>query len=449
MDHIQVNIDHLKNFISKDQVYAFRDEIKGHIDAINNKTGKGKDFLGWADLPEHLDDALLSAIEKSAQKLASCSEIVVVTGIGGSYLGARAVIDALNKQFANIVPGDKPIILYAGQNIGEDYLTELLEVLNQKDYSIVVISKSGTTTEPAIAFRILKNHLEAKYGREEAVSRIVAITDKEKGALKELANKEGYSTFIVPDDVGGRYSVLTPVGLLPIAAAGFNIRELVRGAVDMRKLVLNNTDMDSNPVMLYAAARNALYRQGKTIEIMVSYLPNLYYLTEWWKQLFGESEGKENKGIFPAGVGFTTDLHSMGQYIQEGLRNIFETVISVEKTKYSLLIPEDQLNADKLNYLAGRNIDQVNKMAELGTLIAHVDGGVPNIRLSIPEVNEYYLGQLIYFFEMSCAVSGYILGVNPFDQPGVEAYKKNMFALLGKPGFEKETEAINKRIKDD
>ncbi len=359
------------------------------------------------------------------------------------------MIDALNKQFANIVPGDKPIILYAGQNIGEDYLTELLEVLNQKDYSIVVISKSGTTTEPAIAFRILKNHMEAKYGREEAVSRIVAITDKEKGALKELANKEGYSTFIVPDDVGGRYSVLTPVGLLPVAAAGFNIRELVRGAVDMRKLVLNNTDMDSNPVMLYAAARNALYRQGKTIEIMVSYMPNLYYLTEWWKQLFGESEGKENKGIFPAGVGFTTDLHSMGQYIQEGLRNIFETVISVEKTKYSLLIPEDNLNADRLNYLAGRNIDQVNKMAELGTLIAHVDGGVPNIRLSIPEVNEYYLGQLIYFFEMSCAVSGYILGVNPFDQPGVEAYKKNMFALLGKPGFEKETEAINKRIKND
>jgi len=449
MDHIQVNIDHLKNFISKDQVYALSDEITGHLNSINNKTGKGNDFLGWADLPEQLDNVFLSTVEKSAQKLASCSEIVVVTGIGGSYLGARAVIDALNNQFVNIVPGDKPFILYAGQNLGEDYLTELLEVLNQKEYSIVVISKSGTTTEPAIAFRILKNHLEAKYGREEAVSRIIAITDKEKGALKELADKEGYSTFIVPDDVGGRYSVLTPVGLIPIAAAGFNIRELVRGAVDMRKLALNNTDMDSNPVMLYAAARNALYRQGKTIEIMVSYLPNLYYLTEWWKQLFGESEGKENKGIFPAGVGFTTDLHSMGQYIQEGLRNIFETVISVEKTKHSLLIPEDKLNADKLNYLAGRNIDQVNKMAELGTLIAHVDGGVPNIRLSIPEVNEYCLGQLIYFFEMSCAVSGYILGVNPFDQPGVEAYKKNMFALLEKPGFEKETEAIKKRIKNE
>ena len=449
MENISLNIDHLKSFVSKEEMYSFRDEIKTHLKALINKTGQGNNFLGWVDLPEQLNNTLLSTVEKSAQKLASCSEIVVVTGIGGSYLGARAVIDALNHQFANIVPGDKPLILYAGQNIGEDYLSELLEVLNQKDYSIIVISKSGTTTEPAIAFRILKNHLEAKYGREEAVSRIVAITDKEKGALKELADDEGYSTFVVPDDVGGRYSVLTPVGLLPIAAAGFDIKELVRGAADMRELVLNNTDMDSNPVMLYAAARNALYRQGKTIEIMVSYLPNLYYLTEWWKQLFGESEGKENKGIFPAGVGFTTDLHSMGQYIQEGLRNIFETVLSVEKTKHSLLIPEDEVNADNLNYLAGRNLDQVNKMAELGALIAHIDGGVPNIRISIPEVNEYYLGQMIYFFEMSCAVSGYILGVNPFDQPGVEAYKKNMFALLGKPGFEKETKAINKRIKND
>jgi glucose-6-phosphate isomerase len=338
------------------------------------------------------------------------------------------------------------MVIYAGQNIGEDYLTELLQVLDSKDYSIVVISKSGTTTEPAIAFRILKNHLKAKYGNKEAASRIVAITDKEKGALKELAVKEGYTSFIVPDDVGGRYSVLTPVGLLPVAAAGFDIKEVVRGAVDMRMSVMNNFDIKTNPVMLYAAARNALYRKGKTTEIMVSYLPNLYYLTEWWKQLYGESEGKENKGIFPAGVGFTADLHSMGQYIQEGLRNIFETVLSVEQTKHSLLIPEDDLNADKLNYLAGRNIDQVNKMAELGTLIAHVDGGVPNIRISIPQINEYYIGQLIYFFEMACAVSGYILDVNPFDQPGVEAYKKNMFALLGKPGFEEETAAIKKRI---
>ena len=446
MDHIRVNIDHLQNFISKEEVYAFSNEIKDHLKSLIDKTGKGNDFLGWIDLPAELDEAFLASVKASAEILSADSKIIVVIGIGGSYLGARAVIDALNHQFTALLTGNHPLVVYAGQNIGEDYLTELMVVLDQNDYSIVVISKSGTTTEPAIAFRILKNHLEAKYGKEESVKRIVAITDEEKGALKEVANKEGYKTFIVPDDVGGRYSVLTPVGLLPIATAGFDISELVRGATDMRELVLNNRNIDKNPVMLYAAARNALYRMGKTTEIMVSYLPNLYYMTEWWKQLYGESEGKENKGIFPAGVGFTTDLHSMGQYIQDGLRNIFETVISVEKTKHALLIPEDDMNADKLNYLAGRKLDQVNKMAELGTLIAHVDGGVPNIRISMPEVNEYYLGQLIYFFEMGCAVSGYILDVNPFDQPGVEAYKKNMFALLGKPGFEEETAAIKKRI---
>jgi glucose-6-phosphate isomerase len=448
MDHITVHIDHLKDFVSHDEVTSFQSEIIKHLEAITTKTGKGNEFLGWVDLPEELDDSILSSIEEYAQKLANCSEVIVAAGIGGSYLGARAMIDALNNQFAALLPGKNPLIIYAGHNIGEDYLTELLQVLDSKEYSIVVISKSGTTTEPAIAFRLLKNHLEAKYGKEEAASRIVAITDKEKGALKELAIKEGYKSFIVPDDVGGRYSVLTPVGLLPVAAAGFNIKEMVRGAVDMRKTVLNNPDIETNPVMLYAAARNALYRKGKTTEIMVSYLPNLYYLTEWWKQLYGESEGKENKGIFPAGVGFTTDLHSMGQYIQDGLRNIFETVLSVDQTKYKLLIPEDELNADKLNYLAGRNIDQVNKMAELGTLFAHIDGGVPNIRISIPKINEYYLGQLVYFFELACAVSGYILDVNPFDQPGVEAYKNNMFALLGKPGFEEETAAIKKRINE-
>ncbi|MCD4725429.1 MAG: glucose-6-phosphate isomerase [Bacteroidales bacterium] len=447
MGNIQVILDKLEGFMSQDQIFSFHEEINRHFESIRSKTGKGNDFLGWVDLPELSGDDLLSSIEDSAYTLAACSEIIVVTGIGGSYLGARAVIDALNHQFASLLSGRKsPLILYAGHNIGEDYLTELLDILDQRDYSIIVISKSGTTTEPAIAFRILKNHLEGKYGKEEAVSRIIAITDKEKGALKELADKEGYPTFVVPDDVGGRYSVLTSVGLLPIAAAGYNIRELLKGAGDMKKLIMGSGAMDSNPAALYVAARNALYRQGKTIEIMVSYQPKLYYLTEWWKQLFGESEGKENKGIFPAGVGFTTDLHSMGQYIQEGLRNIFETVLSVEKTEHSLLIPENKDNADSLNYLAGRHIDQVNKMAELGTSIAHVDGGVPNIRISIPEVNEYYLGQLIYFFEMSCALSGYILDVNPFDQPGVEAYKKNMFALLGKPGFEEETAAIRKRI---
>ena len=446
---ISIDFKYTQDFISNDEINALEEEIRNHLKSLTEKTGKGNDFLGWIDLPAELDETFLSSIQNSAKKLASFSEVIVVIGIGGSYLGARAVIDAMNHQFASLLPGDNPLVLYAGQNIGEDYLVQLLEVLDKKDYSLIVISKSGTTTEPAIAFRILKNHLEEKYGKEESVSRIVAITDKDRGALKEVANKEGYTTYIVPDDVGGRYSVLTPVGLLPIAAAGFNIQELVRGASEMRDLILNETEMDKNPVMLYAAARNALYRKGKTTEIMVSYLPNLYYMTEWWKQLYGESEGKENKGIFPAGVGFTTDLHSMGQYIQEGLRNIFETVISVGKTQHNLLIPEDEGNADKLNYLAGRNIDQVNKMAELGTLIAHVDGGVPNIRITVPQVNEYYLGQLIYFFEMACAVSGYILGVNPFDQPGVEAYKKNMFALLGKPGFEEDTKAINKRIENE
>ena len=448
MDYINIDIKQLDGFIAREEIDGFKGEILEHIDAIKNKTGKGNDFLGWIDLPDEIDESLFSALEKTAGVLIKKSELVVVTGIGGSYLGARAVIDALNHSFAGLLPRDYPLVIYAGHNIGEDYHAELMEVLDQMDYSVIVISKSGTTTEPAIAFRLLKAHLEDKYGREEARKRIIAITDKEKGALKEVANKEGYPTYVVPDDVGGRYSVLTPVGLLPIAAAGFNIRELVRGAADMRKLVLSNTIMEENPVMLYAAARNALYRHRKTTEIMVSYLPNLYFLTEWWKQLYGESEGKEHKGIFPAGVNFTTDLHSMGQYIQDGLRNIFETVISVEKTRHSLHIPKDELNADKLNYLAGRKLDQVNKMAELGTAIAHVDGGVPNIRIIMPEINEYYLGQLVYFFEMACAVSGYILDVNPFDQPGVEAYKKNMFALLGKPGFEKETEALKKRINE-
>ena len=449
MQFISVNTRHLKGFVTKDDINGFQKEILDHLNAIKNKTGRGNDFLGWVDLPVEIHDGLFSSLEETARELIRKSELVVVTGIGGSYLGARAVIDALNHSFAALLPRDYPLLVYAGHNIGEDYHAELLEALDQMDYSVIVISKSGTTTEPAIAFRLLRDHLETKYGSEEARKRIIAITDKEKGALKELANKEGYPTYVVPDDVGGRYSVLTPVGLLPIAASGFNIRELVRGAVDMRRLVLNNTSMEENPVMLYAAARNALYRKGKTTEIMVSYLPKLFFLTEWWKQLYGESEGKENKGIFPAGVSFTTDLHSMGQYIQEGLRNIFETVISVEKTRHELLIPEDEMNADRLNYLAGRRLDQVNKMAELGTTLAHIDGGVPNIQITLPEINEYYLGQLIYFFEMACAVSGYILDVNPFDQPGVEAYKKNMFALLGKPGFEKETESLMKRVHEN
>lgn len=446
MNTIQVDLSYLHDFLTQDEIFCFGDEISSHIRSLVEKTGSGNEFLGWLDLPVSMDKKLPETINKSARRLAGQSEVLVVTGIGGSYLGARAVIDALSHHFAGLLPRDYPLVLYAGQNVAEDYMAELLDVLDEMDYSVVVISKSGTTTEPAIAFRILKNHLEGKYGKEEAVKRIIAITDREKGALKELAIKEGYETFVVPDDVGGRYSVLTPVGLLPIAAAGFDIEALLQGAGDMREYVLNHQDMGTNPVMRYAAARNALYRKGKTTEIMVGYQPNLYYLTEWWKQLYGESEGKEHKGIFPAGVSFTTDLHSMGQYIQDGLRNIFETVISVGSTRHRLPIPDDAMDADRLNYLAGRKIDEVNKMAEFGTLIAHIDGGVPNIRITVPAINEYYLGQLIWFFEMACAVSGYILGINPFDQPGVEAYKKNMFALLGKPGFEKETEALRKRI---
>lgn len=337
-------------------------------------------------------------------------------------------------------------MVYAGQNIGEDYTAELLDLLSNKDFSVVVISKSGTTTEPAIAFRLLKELLEKKYPAAEVKDRIVAITDASKGALRTLADREGYQTYVIPDDVGGRYSVLTPVGLLPIAIAGLDIEQLVKGAVDMETATAPGVAYDQNPSTLYAAVRNLLYQKGKTTEILVNYHPKLHFLAEWWKQLYGESEGKENKGIFPAAVDFTTDLHSMGQWIQEGERNIFETVISVEGANRKLEVPSDKDDLDGLNYLAGKRIDEVNKMAELGTLVAHVDGGVPNIRISVPQLNEYYIGQLIFFFEKACGISGYVLGVNPFDQPGVEAYKKNMFALLGKPGFEKETEALRKRI---
>ncbi|MCD4774149.1 MAG: glucose-6-phosphate isomerase [Bacteroidales bacterium] len=417
---------------------TFQNEIKTHFQSIINKTGKGNDFLGWVDLPNEISDDLINKIEADAAKIKKLAKLFVVIGIGGSYLGARAVIEALSHNFNSILPEKEfPQILYAGQNIGEDYLADLLDVLDKNDYALAVISKSGTTTEPALAFRLLKNHLEEKYGKDGASERIIAITDKEKGALKQLSDKENYSTYVVPDDVGGRYSVLTPVGLLPVAVAGFNIRKLINGAKEMREFILSDLTSLNNPVALYAATRNALYRKGKTTEIMVNYQPALFYLTEWWKQLYGESEGKENKGIFPAGVSFTTDLHSMGQYIQEGLRNIFETVLSVENQKRTLKIPKVEEDLDKLNYLAGRRIDEVNKNAELGTTLAHVDGGVPNIKITIDKIDEENLGQLIYFYEMACAVSGYILDVNPFDQPGVEAYKKNMFALLGKPGFEK------------
>ncbi len=448
MSSLKLNISNLRQFVSLDEIKSYQKKVDAAHIALTEKSGLGNDFLGWVDIPTEIDQNLLSEISSLAANLRAKAEILVVVGIGGSYLGARAIIEALKHNFDFLLPtSGKPLVLYAGQNLSEDYMADLLEVLDRHDYAINVISKSGTTTEPAVTFRIIKNHIEAKYGSEEAASRIVATTDKARGALKQLAGEEGYKTFIVPDDVGGRYSVLTPVGLFPIAMAGFNSGELVQGAAAMRKMVLSKTSIDENPAALYAAARNALYDKGKLVEIMVNYQPNLYYFTEWWKQLYGESEGKEGKGIFPAGVINTTDLHSMGQYIQEGERRIFETVLSVEKPKASVTIPEDESNLDKLNYISGKNLHFVNQMAEAGTTLAHIDGDVPNMQISIPEVNEYNLGQLIYFYEFACGLSGYMLGVNPFDQPGVEAYKKNMFALLGKPGFEKETEAIRKRIK--
>ena len=392
-----------------------------------------------------MDGNLVADIENTARELRKKSDLFVVVGIGGSYLGARAVIEALQNHFAPLT-GEKPLIVYAGHNMSEDYLHELMAVLDRKDYSLAVISKSGTTTEPAIAFRILKQHIINKYGEQEAASRIVAITDKAKGALKQLANVKGYKTYIVPDDVGGRFSVLTPVGLLPIAMAGIDIRQLLAGAVEIEKLCKSNPTLNGNMVSEYAVVRDLLYRMGKTNEIMVNYEPRLVYFSEWWKQLFGESHGKDGKGIFPASVTFSTDLHSMGQYLQDGIRNLFETVISVENSNHELRIPFENEDLDQLNYIAGKRISEVNHKAELGTMLAHVDGGVPVMRIVIPEVSAFELGQLIYFFEMACALSGYMLEVNPFDQPGVEAYKKNMFALLGKKGYEAQTEALNKRL---
>jgi glucose-6-phosphate isomerase len=449
MNSLKVDISKVLSGLSEKDIFDFQKSIDESFQKIINKTGKGNDFLGWVDLPVEIDSNEISRIKEKAKFIQQNAEILVVIGIGGSYLGARAVIEALKHNFDFLLPANsrkKTIVLYAGQNLSEDYLADLTEILDHRSYAINVISKSGTTTEPAVTFRILKNHIEAKYGKENAAARIVATTDKAKGALKQLADSEGYTTFVVPDNVGGRYSVLTPVGLFPVAVAGFDITELIKGATDMRQELMSGSSLDGNPAALYAAARNALYAQDKFVEILVSYQPNLYYFTEWWKQLYGESEGKEGKGIFPAGVINTTDLHSMGQYIQEGKRQIFETVLSVEKPTKTLKIPSDESNLDKLNYIAGKNLHFVNQMAEKGTALAHLDGEVPNLRISIPEINEYYLGQLIYFYEFACALSGYILNINPFDQPGVEAYKKNMFALLGKPGFEKETEAIRKRI---
>ena len=447
MSKIGISIDNIYSFVSKKEIEAYNGEIKSNINALINKTGKGNDFLGWVNLPSSITDAQLKDIEQTAAGFKKNIEICVVVGIGGSYLGAKAVNDALMNNFEFLKEKkENPLMIFAGHNIGEDYIYELLELLDKKSYGIVVISKSGTTTEPALAFRILKNHLESKIGKEKAKSKIIAVTDGNKGALKQLATTEGYKTYAIPDDVGGRYSVLTPVGLVPLAVCGHNIRNLVKGAVDMEKLVTSETDLFKNPSALYAAARNVLYKKGKKIEILVNYNNKLHYVSEWWKQLYGESEGKDGLGIYPASVDNSSDLHSMGQYIQEGERTLFETVISVKNTKNNVKVPKDNEDLDKLNFLAGKRVDEVNKMAELGTVLAHIDGNVPNIKVEMEELSEYCLGQLIYFFELACGISGYMLGVNPFDQPGVEAYKKNMFALLEKPGFEEETKKIKARL---
>lgn len=432
-DIVKVNVESCTNFVSFNDIQSFSPGVLYANEALENKTGLGKDYLGWMTLPSDITDDLVDQIQFAAEKMAEKSEVIVVIGIGGSYLGARAVIDALSDNFHYLKRNRAtPIVVYAGNNLGEDYHYDLLKALDKYDYSVIVISKSGTTTEPALAFRLLKNHLENKYSVPDARSRIIAITDKSKGALRKLATREGYKTFVIPDDVGGRYSVLTPVGLMPIAAAGINIKNIIKGAIEMEKYLSAQKDLFANPANLYAATRNALYRKGHYIEILATYTPSLQYFIEWWKQLFGESEGKEHKGIYPAGVTLTTDLHSMGQLIQEGARNIFETVIKVQTSNSTLLIPDSPDNADEMNYLAGKKMSYVNEKAMEGTLMAHVDGGVPNIVVTIPELNERYLGQLIYFYEKACAVSGYLLGVNPFNQPGVEAYKKNMFKLLGK-----------------
>jgi glucose-6-phosphate isomerase len=445
---LSLDLSKVKPILNDSEVLNLQSMVREAHNMVHNGTGAGNDFLGWVDLPVNYDKNEFSRIKKAAEKIKSNSDVLIVIGIGGSYLGARAAIESLTHTFYNILPKGKrttPQIYFAGNNISSTYVTELLEAIEGLDVSVNIISKSGTTTEPAVAFRIFKDYIEKKYGKEGAKERIFATTDKARGALKSLADAEGYETFVIPDDVGGRYSVLTAVGLLPIAVAGINIDEMMKGAADSRE-AYSNADINSNDAYKYAAARNALYRKGKVTEILVNYEPALHYFNEWWKQLYGESEGKDNKGILPAAVDFSTDLHSMGQYIQEGLRNIFETVVNVEKSKKEVTIEKSVENVDGLNFLAGKTMDFVNKKAFQGTVLAHNDGGVPNIIVNIPELTPYYFGYLVYFFEKACAISGYLNGVNPFDQPGVEAYKKNMFALLGKPGFEAMKAELEKRL---
>lgn len=443
---ISLNLDKVLSFVGKAEIEGKAALAKQYNEVLHKGSGKGNDFLGWLNLPTSITAAHLEDIQATANTLRKC-EIVVVVGIGGSYLGAKAVIEALSNSFDWLQKDRKnPVVVYAGQNIGEDYIAELLAFLKDKSFGIINISKSGTTTEPALAFRILKKELEDSVGKEVAKNRIVAVTDAARGALHTLAKKEGYKMYVIPDNVGGRFSVLTPVGLLPIAVAGFDIKKLVEGAAFMEKNTTPDVPFEKNLAEQYAVTRNELYKKGKKIEILVNFNPKLHFFAEWWKQLYGESEGKDNKGIYPAAVDFTTDLHSMGQWIQEGERTIFETVISVANAHQKVEVPADAEDLDGLNFLVGKRVDYVNKMAELGTQLAHVDGGVPNLKIEVPELTEYYLGQLIYFFEKACGISGYILEVNPFDQPGVEAYKKNMFALLNKPGFEKAHEEIQKRL---
>ena len=451
MKSISLDITKATQFLKPGTIQAYEEKVKAVQEALENGTCPGNDFLGWLHLPSSITPAFLDEVQACANTLREKCEVVVVAGIGGSYLGARAVIEALGNSFAWLVNDKKnPAILFAGNNIGEDYLAELTDYLKDKKFGVINISKSGTTTETALTFRLLKKQCEAQRGKEEAKDVIVAITDAKKGAARTCADKEGYKSFIIPDNVGGRFSVLTPVGLLPIACAGFDIKALIQGAADMEKATGKDVALQDNIAAQYAVVRHALYREmGKKIEIIVNFQPKLHFIGEWWKQLYGESEGKDHLGIYPAACDFTTDLHSMGQWIQEGERSIFETVISVEQPNKKMLFPKDEENLDGLNFLAGKRVDEVNKMAELGTRLAHVDGGVPNIRISLPELNEYYIGQLLYFFEIACGISGNLLGVNPFNQPGVEAYKKNMFALLNKPGYEAESKAIQERLANE
>ena len=450
MEKLNFNYQFAKNFFNENELKQIKPYVELANEVLTSKTGAGNDFLGWVDLPENYDKDEFDRIKKAAEKIKNDSEVLIVIGIGGSYLGAKAAIEFLSHSFYNNLPKDKrktPEIYFAGTNMSGVYLQHLIEVVGDRDFSVNVISKSGTTTEPAIAFRVFKKMLEEKYGKEEASKRIYATTDKERGALKTLATAEGYETFVVPDNVGGRFSVLTAVGLLPIAAAGINIDDLMAGAKDAMNDFANK-NMDENQALQYAAVRNILHRKGKHLELMVNYEPRVHYLAEWWKQLFGESEGKDGKGLYPTSADFSADLHSLGQYIQEGQRLFFETVVSIGKPEVEFVIESDKDNLDGLNFIAGKTLDYVNKKATDGVILAHIDGNVPNLGVNIPEATPYHLGYTFYFFEKACGVSGYLLGVNPFDQPGVEAYKKNMFALLGKPGYEEAGKELEKKLNE-